>query len=169
MQPCPPLVLVSVLLIVPGDVCWVLMPFTPLGVGEGFCAPESGLKALGEHPGLPGEPAQPPAPWLIASCFSYRETKDPLCAQIPVVALISLCVIALGRRLESSENSPWNFISAEVSSTSSFPHRSRDCFSLLALTHVPLDEYAPSVVSSSVEVAEFCIVTVQHQLPIPSL
>ena len=106
MQPSPPLVLVSVLLMLPGKVLWVLVPFTPLGAAEGVCTPESGLKALGEHPGSPGEPAQPPVPWLIASCFSYRGTKDPLCAQILAVALISLCVITLGRSLECSKNPP---------------------------------------------------------------
>lgn len=67
------------------------------------------------------------------------------------------------------EYSPWNFISAEVSLTSSFPCTSRDCFSLLSLTHFPLDGYIPSVVASSIEVMEVCMGTAQHQFSIPSL
>lgn len=64
-----------------------------------------------------------------------------MCAQVPEVALVSLCVIALGRSQESSKNSPGKLICAEIVLTSSFPRMSRDCFSLLTLTHVPLDEH----------------------------
>jgi len=45
----------------------------------------------------------------------------------------------------------------------------RDCFSLLAQTHGPLNEHAPLVVASSMEATKVCTVTVQRQLPIPSL
>lgn len=75
-----------------------LVPFTLLGAAEGVHPPGSSLEAV---PWSHGEPAQPDA--LAGSCFSRRGTKDPLCAHIP--ALISVCVIAPGRSLESGRNS----------------------------------------------------------------